>query len=76
MPVSTLHDAAAPAARRAGLLTIEEAAAYLQIAPGTLKHWALDKKIRYARIGKFMRFRQTELDRFIASRTVAPAEEP
>jgi excisionase family DNA binding protein len=54
-----------------GLLTQHEAAAYLQIAPGTLKHWALAKKIEYVKVGTFMRFTREALERFIASQTIA-----
>lgn len=58
-------------AHREGLLTLDEAAAQLQIAPGTLKHWALSKKIEYVKVGKFMRFTQAAIDRFIQSQTIS-----
>lgn len=55
---------------RDGLLTLDEAAAYLQIAPGTLKHWALAKKVEYVKLSKFMCFTRPALDRYIESQTV------
>lgn len=55
---------------REGLLTLKEAAAYLRIAPGTLKHWALQGRIDYAKVGKSMMFTQQMLDDYIASKTV------
>lgn len=57
------------------LLSLEEAAAQLQIAPGTLKHWVALKRIEHVKVGKFTRFTQAALDRFIATQTVAAAPE-
>jgi len=54
-----------------GLLTLEAAAAYLQISPGTLKHWVHWRKIEHVKIGKFTRFKQAALDRYISAQTVA-----
>ena len=67
---TTLRKHRAPDAPREGLMTLEQAAAYLQIFPGTLKHWALAKKVEYVKVGKFMRFTQAALDRYIQSQTV------
>jgi len=60
---------------RAGLLTVEQAADYLKIAPGTLKNWIRAKRIEYVRVGKQLRFTQAALDRYIAGQTVAAVEE-
>jgi len=57
------------------LLTLEEAADYLQISPGTLKHWIAMKKIEHVKVGKLTRFRRAALDRYIERQTIAPAPE-
>jgi excisionase family DNA binding protein len=65
-------DRLAPVRRPSGgLLSLEEAAAYLGLAPGTLKHWIALKRIEHVKVGKFTRFTQAALDRFIAAQTVA-----
>jgi excisionase family DNA binding protein len=69
MPVSSLTAPRRPTP--GGLLSLEDAAAYLQIAPGTLKHWIALKRIEHVKVGKFTRFTQAALDRFIAAQTVA-----
>lgn len=67
MPVTALRPVR-PAAE--ALLTLEEAAAYLKISPGTLKHWIAWKRIEHVKIGNRTRFRQAALDRYIAAQTV------
>jgi len=72
MPVTTLRaPRPAAAAPREGLITLEDAAIYLQIKPGTLRHWVHEGRIEYVRIGKFARFTREALDRYIASQTVS-----
>ena len=34
------------------LMTVEEAASYLRLAPWTLRHWVCQKKIPYVRLGR------------------------
>jgi excisionase family DNA binding protein len=55
-----------------GLLTREEAAAYLDVKPQTLACWATTKRygLKYIRVGRNVRYRQADLDRFLAARTV------
>jgi excisionase family DNA binding protein len=53
------------------LLSVKEAAAYL----GMSKDWVyenLKKLIPHVKIGGAIRFRKEDIDRYIASRTVAP----
>jgi excisionase family DNA binding protein len=57
------------------LLTLEEAADYLQISPGTLKHWVAMKKIEHVKVGKLTRFTRPALDRYIERQTIAAAKE-
>lgn len=64
-----------PAPNVTGLLTLEEAAGYLKISPGTLKHWIAWKRIEHVKIGRLTRFRQSALDRYIAAQTVAAVVE-
>ena len=48
----------------AELLTAAEAADYLRISEWTLRHWVSDKKIRFLKIGRAVRFKKTHLDGF------------
>jgi len=47
------------------LLTAAEAAEYLRISEWTLRHWVSDKKIRFIKIGRAVRFKKAHLDRFV-----------
>ncbi len=52
------------------LLSVDEAASYLRIAPWTMRHWVADRKIAFVRLGRLVRFRRQDLDAFIAKRIV------
>ncbi|MDD5384548.1 MAG: helix-turn-helix domain-containing protein [Gallionella sp.] len=45
----------------------EEAASYLGISPSTLANWACTKKykIPYFKVGRSVRYRQSDLDAFV-----------
>ena len=75
MTIATLRTGR-PMGASDALLTLEEAASYLKVAPGTLKHWIAWKRIEHVKLGKLTRFRQAALDRFIAEQTVAAVPEP
>ncbi|MEZ5399234.1 MAG: helix-turn-helix domain-containing protein [Bryobacteraceae bacterium] len=47
------------------LMTVNETAAYLRLAPWTIRHWVCQKKIPYVRLGRSVRFRRKDLDRFV-----------
>lgn len=49
------------------LLTRKEAAAYLGISDNTLANWACTRKfdLPYIRVGRSVRYRQSDLDAFI-----------
>ena len=47
------------------LMNIEETAAYLRLAPWTIRHWVCQKKIPYVRLGRSVRFRRKDLERFV-----------
>jgi excisionase family DNA binding protein len=48
------------------LMTVEEAASYLRLAPWTLRHWVCQKKIPYVRLGRAVRFRRKDMERFVS----------
>jgi excisionase family DNA binding protein len=73
MAISSLRPARVPSPE--GLLTLEDAAAYLKISPGTLKHWIAWRKIEHIKVGKLTRFTKAALDRFVQQQTVAAVED-
>ena len=52
-------------ASHSDLLTFPEAATYLRISEWTLRHWVCERKIRFVKLGRAVRFRKSHLDRFI-----------
>jgi len=48
------------------LITVDEAARYLSIGRPTLYHWVSDRKVPFVKMGRLVRFRRRDLDRFIA----------
>lgn len=54
------------------LLDVKEAAALLQIKPGTLDTWRVNRRypLPFVRIGARVRYRRGDLRAFIAQRTV------
>jgi excisionase family DNA binding protein len=46
-------------------LTIEEAAAYLKLAPQTIRKYVLNKSIPYRKVQKSVRFRLSEIEKWI-----------
>lgn len=65
-PNTTKQDSAA-------LLSEREAASFLGIAPRTLSIWRSTKRypLPFVKVGRAVRYRREELERFIAARTVA-----
>lgn len=55
------------------LLTRREAAAYLGVTPETLAVWASTRRypLRFVKIGRLAKYRKSDLDTFIKSRTVS-----
>jgi excisionase family DNA binding protein len=54
--------------REAGVetyLTIEELAAYLKIAEQTVRRWIFDREVPYCKIRKIIRFRISEIEKWI-----------
>ena len=55
---------------RRGLLSVEEAAQYLRISPGTMRNWLSMRRIEHVKVGRLTRVSQSTLDRYIADHTV------
>lgn len=55
-----------------GLLTNDQAAAYLGVTPGTLEVWRSTKRyeISYIKVGRLVKYRKEALDDFLATQTV------
>lgn len=47
------------------LLTFKQVAEYLQISDETLKRWVKGNHIPYYRVGKGIRFKQSDLDQWL-----------
>jgi len=61
-------------AARRGLLTIEDAAAYLGLSPGTLRNWVSTRRIDYVKVGRLTRISLAVLDRYIDQQTIRAVE--
>ncbi|MBM3741101.1 MAG: helix-turn-helix domain-containing protein [Acidobacteria bacterium] len=57
------------------LMTVEETAAYLRLAPWTIRHWVCQKKIPYVRLGRSVRFRRKDMERFVTQNLHGKIEE-
>ncbi len=60
---------------RHGLLSVDAAAQYLGVSPGTLRNWVSMRRIEYVKVGRLTRFSSAALDRYIAAHTVEAAKE-
>jgi excisionase family DNA binding protein len=54
------------------LLTMDEAAKYLGISKLTLYGWVSSRKLGYVKIGRLVKFKQTQLDAWIDQHTISP----
>jgi len=56
------------------LLTTIEAAEFLGTTVGTMEVWRCSKRyqIPYIKVGRLVRYRRSDLEQWLASRTVAP----
>lgn len=54
------------------LLTRDQAAEYLGVAPQTLAIWAMTGRysLPYIRVGRLAKYRRSDLDKFLTRRTV------
>jgi excisionase family DNA binding protein len=51
------------------LLTAREAAAYLGYAEGTVRNKVMDGEIPFVKVGRLLRFRRPDLDRWVDEQT-------
>jgi len=49
-------------------LTIEELAGYLKLAEQTIRRWVLNREIPFCKIKKVIRFRLSEIERWVDNR--------
>lgn len=61
--------------RLRGLLSVDEAAHYLGVSPGTLRNWASMRRVDFVKVGRLTRFSPATLDRYIAANTVHAVDE-
>ncbi len=62
--------------RHSDLFTREQAADYLGVTSRTLAVWACVKRynLPYVKVGRLVKYRRTDLDEFIARRTISQQE--
>jgi excisionase family DNA binding protein len=60
----------------ADLLTVEEVAAYLRVAPATVYRWCRNGRLRAIKIGKEWRIARGDLESFLAGRAVSLPHRP
>jgi excisionase family DNA binding protein len=63
-----------PARPAAPPLTLSEAAAYLNVSQRFMRRLVAERRIAFHKLGHLLRFRVTDLDRFLAAGRVEPAE--
>ncbi|MGH3261035.1 MAG: helix-turn-helix domain-containing protein, partial [Trebonia sp.] len=82
MDSSELPEAGAPltvirASTLTSLLTDRDVAAVLAVRPDTVRRWAARGELPSVRLGRLLRFRSEDVDRWIAGHlTMAPASRP
>jgi len=54
-------------------LTIEELAHYLKVAEQTIRRWVLNREIPFCKIKKVIRFRLTEIEKWVDNSGVLSA---
>lgn len=52
------------------LLTVPEAADFLGVKAVTVRAWVLNRRIPYVKLGKCVRLRRTDLEKYVADRVV------
>lgn len=54
------------------ILTPEEAAEFLGVSLRTIRYWVAQRKVPYFHLGRFIRFKPTDLTAFLESGRVDP----
>lgn len=57
-----------------GLLDVAEAAAYLGVNESFVRRLVLERRIRYFKVGRFVRFRPADLDGFVDAGRCDPVD--
>jgi excisionase family DNA binding protein len=57
-------------------LSIDEAAAYLNVSIRFMRRLVADRRLRHFKVGKFLRFCPGDLDAFVAAGEVPCADQP
>ena len=65
----------AASAESPALLSVDAAAAYLGISPGTLRNWISMRRIDHVKVGRLTRLTQAALDGYVARHTVHAVED-
>lgn len=52
------------------LLSVEQAATYLGVRVGTIYSWAYQRKLPYYKVGRLLKFKQSELETWITEKKV------
>lgn len=58
----------------AALLDVAAAAAHLGVSEAFVRRLVLEKRVRYYKVGKFVRFRPADLEAFVDAGRIDPAE--
>jgi excisionase family DNA binding protein len=57
-------------------LTLPEAAAYLNVSQRFMRRLIAERRIAFYKLGRFVRFRVADLDRFLSSGRIEAADPP
>lgn len=49
------------------IYTVEEVATILKVSVATIRAWIRQKKIKFIKVGKSVRFKQSEIDRLLGN---------
>lgn len=63
-----------PVERGPALLDVAGAAAHLGVSEAFVRRLVLEKRVRYYKVGKFVRFRPGDLEAFVDAGRIEPAE--
>jgi excisionase family DNA binding protein len=56
------------------LLSVEEAAEYLNVGVRFIRRVVADRRIPYVKVGKYVRLKKSALDAYIDAQTVHPSD--
>ena len=73
-PVSDGELVPSPRAEQERLLTIAQAAHYLNVTERFIRRLVAERRVAYHKLGKFVRFRPEDLDAFLSSGRVEQPE--